>query len=97
MRGHVATWSRQPAISAIRLALAAVAPAGVGAAITTAVWTDAVQFAAGAGASTFDIQGRFAVDAEWEDVGLLGDPATFGGHVRLARRRLGLHGRRCLA
>jgi len=45
--------------------------------VTSAAWVDDVGFAASASGSTFDIQARFASDAEWEDVGLPGDPDTF--------------------
>ena len=46
--------------STLRLVLAGVAIAGVGAAITTAVWTDDVFFSATATASSFDLQGERA-------------------------------------
>jgi hypothetical protein len=77
MPGHVATKHRRRVVDASRLVLAAVVLAGIGAAMTAAAWTDGAQFGATAGASTFDVQGRFAVDAEWEDVGLPGSPDTF--------------------
>ncbi len=57
------------AVSALTLGLA------VG--VTSAAWVDDVNLAATASGGTFDIQARFASDAEWEDVGLPGDPDTF--------------------
>ncbi|KQP01166.1 hypothetical protein [Leifsonia sp. Leaf264] len=60
----------------LRIALAGIAVLGVGAAITTAVWTDDVFFGATATASSFDLQGRQAGAPTWGDQGLPGDDAT---------------------
>ncbi len=54
-------------------ALALVLPIG----LTSAAWVDLTQFGAPAAGSTFDIQARFAFDANWEDIGLPGTPDTF--------------------
>ena len=63
--------------STLRLVLAGVAIAGVGAAITTAVWTDDVFFSATATASSFDLQGSATGAAgSWEDEGVPGDEAV---------------------
>ena len=56
----------------LRLVLAGIAVLGIGAAITTAAWTDDVFFGATATASSFDLQGR-DVGGTWQDVGLPGD------------------------
>jgi hypothetical protein len=76
--------------STLKLVLAGVAIAGVGAAITTAVWTDDVFFSATATASSFDLQGRAVLTPEdaWQDIGVPGetsdvapivlDPAVLG-------------------
>ncbi len=42
----------------LRLVLAGIAVLGIGAAITTAAWTDDVFFSATATASSFDLQGQ---------------------------------------
>jgi len=55
----------------LRLVLAGVAVLGIGAAITTAAWTDDVFFGATATASSFDLQGRDPAGT-WQDVGLPG-------------------------
>src|SRR4051812_8031742 len=62
--------------STLRLVLAGVAIAGVGAAITTAVWTDDVFFSATATASSFDLQGSASAAGPWSDVGVPGDEAV---------------------
>ena len=62
--------------STLRLALAGVAVVGIGAAITTAVWTDDVFFSATATASSFDLQGSAAATGPWADVGVPGDEAV---------------------
>ena len=62
--------------STLRLVLAGVAIAGVGAAITTAVWTDDVFFSATATASSFDLQGSATPTGPWQDVGVPGDEAV---------------------
>ena len=54
-------------------ALALVFPVG----LTSAAWVDPATFGATAAGSTFDIQARFAFDANWEDIGLPGSPDTF--------------------
>src|SRR4051794_30064681 len=61
---------------ALRLALAAVAVLGIGAAITTAVWTDNVFFSATSTASSYDLQGRAGTTGAWLDVGIPGDSDT---------------------
>lgn len=60
----------------LRLALAGVAVLGIGAAITTAVWTDNVFFTATATSSSFDLQGRSGTAGAWLDVGIPGDSDT---------------------
>lgn len=60
----------------LKIVLAGVAIAGVGAAITTAVWTDDVFFSATATASSFDLQGRAGTSGTWLDVGVPGDSDT---------------------
>ncbi|WP_395243624.1 hypothetical protein ACGGZK_16055 [Agromyces sp. MMS24-K17] len=60
----------------LRLALAGVAIAGIGAAITTAAWTDQVFFNATATASSFDLQGRSGTSGTWLDVGSDVTPIT---------------------
>lgn len=59
-------------VKTLRMALAGIAVLGVGAAITTAVWTDDVFFGATATASSFDLQGRQADPDPWQDDGLPG-------------------------
>ncbi len=60
----------------LKLVLAGVAIVGVGAAITTAAWTDDVFFGATATASSFDLQGAAASTGPWSDVGVPGDEAV---------------------
>ncbi len=60
----------------IRLALAAVAVLGIGAAVTTALWTDDVFFSTTATASSYDLQGRAGTSGAWSDVGIPGDSDT---------------------
>lgn len=60
----------------LKIALAGVAIAGVGAAITTAVWTDDVFFGATATASSFDLQHAAAAAGPWSDEGVPGDEAV---------------------
>ncbi|KQQ93718.1 hypothetical protein ASF62_05795 [Leifsonia sp. Leaf325] len=62
--------------NALRIALAAVAIVGIGAAVTTAVWTDNVFFSATATASSYDLQGRAGTSGAWLDVGIPGDSDT---------------------
>ncbi|MGI9822766.1 hypothetical protein [Agromyces sp. Marseille-Q5079] len=62
--------------TALRLALAGVAVFGVGAAFTTAAWTDGAVFSVTASASTFDLQARQSATEEWEDVGAPGSSDT---------------------
>jgi hypothetical protein len=52
--------------------------------LTSAAWVDQVGFATEAVGSTFDIQGRFASDQAWQDVGLPGDPDTFNPGFEIA-------------
>jgi hypothetical protein len=52
--------------------------------LTSAAWVDQLGFAAVAEGSTFDIQGRFAADQEWQDVGLPGTPDTFDPGFEIA-------------
>jgi hypothetical protein len=59
-----------------RLVLAGVAVVGIGAAVTTAVWTDNVFFTATATSSSFDLQGRAAGTIPWFDDGIPGDSDT---------------------
>ncbi|MEJ3404863.1 hypothetical protein WDJ51_08965 [Rathayibacter sp. YIM 133350] len=54
----------------VAFSLAAVAVLGIGAAATSAAWTDNVFFSAPASAATFDIKGSFdpaLPDAQWKD------------------------------
>jgi hypothetical protein len=60
----------------LRIALAGVAIAGIGAAITTAVWTDDVFFSATATASSFDLQNAASPTGPWSDAGVPGDDAV---------------------
>ncbi len=53
-----------------KLVLAGIAVAGIGAAVTTAAWTDDVWFSAEAEAATFDLQGRVEPDGAWLDEGI---------------------------
>ena len=55
--------------NALKIGLASVAIVGIGAAITTAAWTDQVFFTATATASSFDLQGRSGTSGTWLDVG----------------------------
>ena len=71
---------RRRTSSVVRLALAGVAVIGIGAAITTAAWTDNVFFTASAEASSFDLQGAplgaaadCAAATPYGDLGLPGD------------------------
>lgn len=86
------TGSRKLVIT--KFVLAGVAIVGVGAALTSAAWTDDVWFTADASAGTMDLQGRVQGDADWQDVGIDAadddasddvvieiDPALFGGIV----------------
>lgn len=59
----------------LKLVLAGIAVVGVGAAITTAVWTDDVFFSATATASSFDLQGRAVLTPAdtWHDIGIPGE------------------------
>jgi hypothetical protein len=66
----------KPKRTTLKLVLAGIAIVGVGAAITTAVWTDNVFFSATATASSFDLQGRQADPDAWQDVGIPGDSDT---------------------
>jgi hypothetical protein len=52
--------------------------------LTSAAWVDQVGFGAAAQGSTFDIQGRFAADQPWQDVGLPGSPDTFEDGFEIA-------------
>ena len=61
-------------------ALALVFPIG----LTSAAWVDPAFFGATATGSTFDIQGRFAFDQEWQDIGLPGNPDTFDDGFEIA-------------
>jgi hypothetical protein len=60
----------------LRLVLAGLAVVGIGAAITTAVWTDDVFFGATATASSFDLQNAAAAAGPWSDEGIPGDDAV---------------------
>jgi hypothetical protein len=71
---------RRRTSSVVRLVLAGVAVVGIGAAITTAAWTDDVFFTATAEASSFDLQGAplgaaadCATATPYGDLGLPGD------------------------
>ncbi|WP_297082440.1 hypothetical protein [uncultured Demequina sp.] len=65
----------------VRLILAGVAVAGIGAAVTTAAWTDDVWFSADVSGAEFDLQGGLVSGGPYEDVGdaatdlLEGDPS----------------------
>ncbi|MFV0286683.1 MAG: hypothetical protein ACK5IM_09925 [Demequina sp.] len=54
----------------VKLVLAGVAVAGIGAAVTTAAWTDDVWFSAEAQAAEFDLQGRVVGTNDWLDIGV---------------------------
>lgn len=60
----------------LKIVLAGVAIVGVGAAVTTAVWTDDVFFGATATASSFDLQHAAAAAGPWSDEGVPGDEAV---------------------
>lgn len=77
-------------------ALAALAVGGVGAALTSAAWTDNVFFAASADAATFDLQG--SIDGkDWKQsdadgsIQLVVDPATFAKLLPGESREVTLH------
>lgn len=53
-----------------KLTLAGIAVIGIGAAVTTAAWTDDVWFSAAAEAAEFDLQGQVDGDAAWSDIGI---------------------------
>lgn len=59
----------------LKVILAGIAVVGIGAAITTAVWTDDVFFSADVTASSFDLQGRAVLVPEdtWQDIGIPGE------------------------
>jgi len=56
-----------------RVALAALAFLGIGAALTTAAWTDQVWFQAEAEAATFNLQGSTSPDDGWGEYATQGD------------------------
>src|SRR4051794_27317821 len=58
----------------IPIALAGVAVVGVGAALTSAAWTDNVAFGATTASQTFDLQSSVDAGTTWNDVA--GDDAT---------------------
>ena len=60
----------------LKIVLAGVAIVGVGAAVTTAVWTDNVFFSATATASSFDLQHAASAAGPWSDPGVPGDEAV---------------------
>ena len=60
----------------LKIVLAGVAIVGVGAAVTTAVWTDDVFFGATATASSFDLQHAASATGPWSDDGVPGDEAV---------------------
>jgi hypothetical protein len=60
----------------LKIGLASVAIVGIGAAITTAAWTDQVFFTATATASSFDLQGRTGTSGAWLDIGTDVTPIT---------------------
>ena len=60
----------------LKIVLAGVAIVGVGAAVTTAVWTDDVFFGATATASTFDLQHSASATGPWSDAGVPGNEAV---------------------
>jgi hypothetical protein len=45
--------------------------------LTSAAWVDQAHVSGVAAGSTFDLQARFAFNANWEDIGLPGSPDTF--------------------
>jgi hypothetical protein len=57
---------------------------GASVGLTSAAWVDEVSLRAEAAGSTFDIQGRFALDQEWQDIGLPGNPDTFEDGFEIA-------------
>jgi hypothetical protein len=57
---------------------------GLSIGLTSAAWVDQVGFGAAATGGTFDIQGRFAADQEWQDVGLPGNPDTYDDGFEIA-------------
>jgi hypothetical protein len=72
--------NRRRRFGSLRFALAGVAVLGIGAAITTAAWTDDVYFGAQGVASSFDLQGTAlgaAADCStatgWQDIGVPGE------------------------
>lgn len=74
---------RRRTSSIVRIVLASIAVFGIGAAITTAVWTDDVFFSATGTVGSFDLQGAplepgnaCADVTTWSDVGLPGDEAV---------------------
>lgn len=60
----------------IKLALAAVAVLGVGAAFTSAAWTDNAWFTANASSATVALQGRVVGDTTWQDADTEGAAVT---------------------
>lgn len=56
-----------------RIALAALATLGIGAAVTTAAWTDQVWFQAPAEAATFNLQARASLSDEWGEYATEGE------------------------
>ena len=57
-----------------KFSLAGIAVLGIGAAVTSAAWTDDVWFTADAEAATFDLQGALDEAGPWEDVGVDATP-----------------------
>src|SRR6188474_1815267 len=66
------------------LAAGAAMVLGLSVGLTSAAWVDSSRFSATAAGSTYDIQGRFAADQPWQDVGLPGDPDTFDEGFEIA-------------
>lgn len=63
---------RRPIVAAL---LAILAVGGVGAAATSAAWTDNVLFGIDAAAATFDLQGSVNATGDWNPAGTPGEPA----------------------
>ncbi|WEG10106.1 hypothetical protein PU630_06015 [Microbacterium horticulturae] len=51
----------------LRIAAGALAFLGIGAAVTTAAWTDQVWFAADADVATFNLQASLSPDGDWDE------------------------------
>ncbi|BDV32065.1 hypothetical protein [Microbacterium terricola] len=60
----------------IRISIAGLAVFGIGAAITTAAWTDQVWFAAEADVASLDLKGSTTATGPWDDYATEGDALT---------------------